>query len=154
MILYFIIYRYTNSVVFKLILSFILKCFFPRTIWSRSKRKALTVSYTRSCSSCKFFPYPDIFSLKWFVCVFFFFPLLSYKMNLGCSTDWVLWVSEAAEWGWNLVSPSSGFCSKCTLLFDVTQLLGRLLSPFHRCGYCDKQGTDWLCAKTLFWVFS
>lgn len=74
-------------------------------------------------SSCNFFPWPDIFSLE--CCLF---PLLLLAMSLGLSTDSVLWLSEAAEGGGTLVSPSSGFCSKCTLLFDVTLLLGRLLS--------------------------
>lgn len=137
MILCFIIYQYTNSVFLKFILSFVLKHFFPRTIWNRSKRKPLPVSYAHSCSSCKFFPYPDIFSLKWFVCVFFFSssPLIQNKFGVK---HWLGPLSEAAEGGWNSVSPSSGFCSKCTSLFDVTQLLGRLLSLFHHCGYCDK----------------
>lgn len=134
MILCFIIYQYTNSVFLKFILSFVLKHFLPRTIWNRSKRKPLPVSYAHSCSSCKFFPYPDIFSLKWFVCVFFFSssPLIQNKFGVK---HWLGPLSEAAEGGWNSVSPSSGFCSKCTSLFDVTQLLGRLLSLFHHCGY-------------------
>lgn len=61
-----------------------------------------------------------------------FSEVLSISSSLTCNEfgveHWLSPLSEAAEGGGTLVPPSSGFCSKCTLLFDVTLLLGRLLS--------------------------
>lgn len=75
-----------------------------------------------------------IFLLICFVDFFFHSPLTPNEFGvLSTDPDRVLRVPEAAERGWNLASPSSGFCSKYTLLFDVTLLPGRLLSPVHRC---------------------